>query len=529
MARTPLLSAFQRLYREHRAARAMGLPLDAARERGTLSRRTFLAGAGAAAVGALTGQVPALARSPKGDPKVVIVGAGIAGLACALSLKDQGIASTVYEAAGRVGGRMFSNTTTFAQGQVAEWGGELIDTGHKAVRTLAKRFDLAVDNLIKAQPRNSTDTYFLSQQFYTKAQADADFAPVFDAVTADEAAAPFPTLYDSFTPAGQALSAMTIRQWINTRVPGGHTSQLGKLLELAYVIEYGADVKDQSALNLVYLLAYQPKPNELAVFGESDEVFHIRGGNEQLPRAIADHLGPGVVKTGRRLEKLKQTAGGRYQLSFSNDEVTADLVVLAIPFAVLKDVDTSEAGFDALKRKAVTQLGEGRNGKTQLQFTSRLWNAQGSNGSSYSDTGYQAGWEATRAQAGAAGILVFYSGGSVTTSMRTTSAFSTQTNPDAVADAVDALHRAEPVFPGLSAAWNGRTTQSLPHRSPLFKASYSFYKPGQYTLFAGYEKAKQGGVYFAGEHTSQDFQGFMEGGATEGQRAAKQIANKILQ
>ncbi len=532
MARTPLLSAIRRLYREHRAARALNLPVEACRDRALVSRRGFLAGAGAAAVGALGGGLPALARSPKGDPKVVIVGAGIAGLTCALSLKDQGIASTVYEAAGRVGGRMFSNTNGWAQGQVSEWCGELIDTGHKTVRGLARRFNLPLDNLIKAQPKKSEDTCFLSQHYYTKAQADLDFAPVFDAVTADEASAPFPTTYDSFTPAGQALSAMNIRQWINTRVPGGHTSQLGKLLELAYIIEYGADVHDQSALNLVYLLAYQPKPDELAVFGESDETFHLQGGNERLPRAIAENLGPDVVRTGRRLERLRQTSGGRYQLTFSlgngTDEVTADLVVLALPFAVLKHIDTDNAGFDNLKRKAIRELGEGRNGKTQLQFKSRLWNAQGSNGSSYSDTGYQAGWDVTRAQAGLNGILVFYSGGSVTSSMRSATAFSTATNSDAVADAVDALQRAERVFPGLSAAWNGKTTQSLPHLSPFMKASYAYYKVGQYTSFAGYEGQKQGGVYFCGEHTSQDFQGFMEGGASEGARAAKQVANKIL-
>lgn len=531
MARTPLLTSFQRLFRQHRAAREIGLPLEACRERARFSRRTFLAGAGATA---LTGALPAAARPVAGQPKIVIVGAGIAGLNCALGLRDQGIASTVYEAAGRVGGRMFSNTTNWAQGQVSEWCGELIDTGHKTVRNLAKRYTIPLDNLHKAEPSKSEETYFLTQLYYPKSQADLDFAPVFDAVTADQDAAPFPTTFDSFTPAGQALSAMNVRQWVDSRVPGGHQSKLGRLLELAYAIEYGADVKDQSALNLVYLLAFQPKPNTLELFGESDETFHMQGGNERLPKAIAADLGPDVVRTGMRLDKLTQTAGGRYRLSFGAEEVTADLVVLAIPFAVLKDIDTDGAGFDDLKRKAIRQLGEGRNGKTQLQFKSRLWNAAGpwpgvSNGSSYSDTGYQASWDVTRAQPGADGILVFYSGGSVTTSMRATSAFTTQSNPDAVADAVDALHRAEPVFPGLSAAWNGKTTQSLPHLSPFFKASYSFYKPGQYTAFAGYEKVKQGGVYFCGEHTSQDFQGFMEGGASEGARAARQIANKVLQ
>ena len=71
-----------------------------------------------------------------------------------------------------------------------------------------------------------------------------------------------------------------------------------------------------------------------------------------------------------------------------------------------------------------------------------------------------------------------------------------------------------PVYPGLS--WNGKATQSLPHRSPFFGASYSFYRVGQYTAFGGYEQVRQRGVLFCGEHTSVDFQGFMEGAASEG-------------
>jgi monoamine oxidase len=534
MARTPLLTTLRRLYREHRAARERGIPLESLRERSLLTRRTFLAGAAAATV---AGAVPALGLPRAVDPKIVIVGGGIAGLTCALTLRDRGLASTIYEASGRVGGRMFSNPSTWAGGQVSEWCGELIDTGHRTIRDLAKRFGLKLDNLLKAQPSGSEDTYFLSQGYYTAAQADRDFAPVFDALTADEAAAPFPTLYNSSTPAGQALSAMTVRTWVDTRIPGGHASAMGRLLELAYAIEYGADVTDQSALNLVYLLAFQPQRNKLALFGESDETFHIQGGNEKLPKAIADSLGPDVVRSGRRLEQLRQTSAGRYLLTFAagnaTEEVSADFVVLALPFAVLKHLDTAQAGFDDLKKTAIAELGEGRNGKTQLQFASRLWNHTGpwpgvSNGSSYSDTGYQAGWDVSRAQPGAEGILVFYSGGSVTTAMRAKTAFSTQTNPQALADAVDALHRAEPVFPGLSAAWDGRATQSLPHLSPFMKASHAFYRPGQYTAFAGYERVPQGGVYFCGEHTSIDFQGFMEGGASEGQRTGQEIAARIL-
>jgi monoamine oxidase len=290
MARTPLLRALRGLFAEHRAARQLGVPVEALRERRAraaeeaarrgVTRRQFLAGAGAAA---------ALGTRPRGahgaaDPTIAIVGGGIAGLSCALELADLGIASTVYEASGRVGGRMFSNTGGYWDaGQVTEWGGELIDTGHRTVRRLAQRFNLPLDNLLAAQPKNSEDVYHFFDSYYPKSQADADFSAIFDAIADDEAAAPFPTTWDSQTAHGQVLDGLSVHAYIEQRVPGGHSSPLGQLLDTAYAIEYGADSVDQSALNLLYLLAFQPKPHELAIFGESDEAYHIRGGNEQLP------------------------------------------------------------------------------------------------------------------------------------------------------------------------------------------------------------------------------------------------------
>jgi monoamine oxidase len=206
--------------------------------------------------------------------------------------------------------------------------------------------------------------------------------------------------------------------------------------------------------------------------------------------------------------------------------VTHDYVVLALPFAVLSQIDFSRAGFDALKRRAIREQGRGHNGKLQLQFERRGWLGEGpwpgiSNGSSYSDTGYQASWEATRAQRGRPGVLVLFSGGSVADSMCSDRAFATIQNRGVRRDAERGLAQLEPVYPGLD--FNGKATQSLPHLSPLFRASYSFYEVGQYTAFAGYEKVRQGGVLFCGEHTSTDFQGFMEGGASEGARAGEEL------
>lgn len=544
MARTPLLRSLRRLFRDARHSRKTGLPLadvaqrpaaspSAARGRVRLTRRELAMG-----VAALASPIPSWVSpaSAGRSPRVAIVGGGIAGLTCALTLADRGIPSTVYEAAGRLGGRMFSNGNYFDGGQVTEWFGELIDTGHQTVRGLARRFGLKLDDLKAAEPSGSQDTYFFDS-YYTADQATQDFvADVAELVAADAEAAGYPTSFDSFTPEGAALDAMSVYDWIESRVPGGHGSELGQLLDLAYATEYGADTHDQSALNLVYLLGYQPDEAGFSVFGESDEAFRIRGGNQQLPLAIANTLQN--IELGYALRRLKRTAAGAYSLDFERasgtTQVTADYVVLALPFAVLRTLDVCDAGFDALKLQAIDEQGAGRNAKIQLQFKKRLWQEPGawpgvSNGSSYSNTGYQSSWESTRGQTGRSGILVFYSGGTVTGSLNGNQPVATIADNRVATDVRATLRQAERVFPGLVNAWNGKATESIPHLSPLYRSSYAYYRPGQYLQFAGYEKVRQEGVLFCGEHTSQDYQGYMEGGASEGKRAARELSRLIGQ
>src|SRR5262249_48076624 len=254
----------------------------------------------------------------------------------------------------------------------SEWCGELIDSDHWTIRHLARRFDLPLDDLHAAEPPGGDETYRFFDAFYPKAQADADFNAVEDALAADLKAAGYPTTFDDATDAGAKLDQMSVFDWIETRVPGGHGSPLGALLDVAYNIEYGADTPEQSSLNLVYLLGFQPAPHGVELFGQSDERFHVRGGNQRVPEAIAAALGP-AVKTGWRLLRVALTSGGRVSLTFSvggvTREVVADLAVLAIPFAVLRDLDTAQAGFNALKNTAIQELGRGHNGKLQLQFT----------------------------------------------------------------------------------------------------------------------------------------------------------------
>jgi monoamine oxidase len=535
MARTPLLRLFENLVQDFKEADQSGRTVEqvqAERLRNP-TRRDFLKTAGAVVgAAALAGRLPAFAAT---TPRIAIIGGGISGLNAALTLQDAGIASTVYEAANRVGGRMHSDTTSWLNGQTSEICGELIDTGHTSILGLAQRFNLATVDLHAAEPPHSTETYFFGDAYYPASRTNTDFAPVFRALKADNNAAPFPTLYNSFNEAGFDLDHMSVFDWIESRVPGGHTSKLGQLLDVAYNIEYGNVTTQQSSLNLVYLLF---NVRQFSVFGASDERFHIVGGNERLPKAIAAGLPSGSVKLNHKLTGIVHNANNTFTLTFHAPEGTinrtVDRVIMTIPFSVLRTILTSDAdfraaGFTSLKQTAIQKLGYGKNCKLQLQFDARLWDTSGpwgvSNGTSYSDTGYQAGWDVTRGQTGSTGILVDYTGGGVPLA-----SFDGNPNDPAVvhAFATTYLSQIEPVFPGISKVWNGRATLSVPLIDPNLLGSYSYWKVGQYTSFSGYEGARQpdiktGKCHFAGEHCSTNFQGFMEGGAEEGARAAGEI------
>src|SRR5712691_6703049 len=151
MARTPLLSRFRDLFGEFDEAERSGRTVEAVQEErrhlGRLTRRDFLKVTGATVgAAAFAGPVAALAatgsRSVQQQGRIAIIGGGISGLNAALTLQDAGITSTVYEASGRVGGRMHSDTTSWLNGQTSEHCGELIDSGHKTILGLASRFKL---------------------------------------------------------------------------------------------------------------------------------------------------------------------------------------------------------------------------------------------------------------------------------------------------------------------------------------------------------------------------------------------------
>ena len=92
-------------------------------------------------------------------------------------------------------------------------------------------------------------------------------------------------------------------------------------------------------------------------------------------------------------------------------DVTADHVVLAIPFTLLRSVDLSRVPISPRHAKAIHEEPLGSNSKIFLQFSSRVWNAEGVTGNCFDDGVVQGGWDATNYQPGKAGILAALPGG----------------------------------------------------------------------------------------------------------------------
>jgi monoamine oxidase len=523
MARTPLVDVLRRAAAIARQTRATGEPLDEAiardRElRVDRARRRFVmrsAGASAALM------LPACVRTPSrraGDDEVVIVGAGVAGLVCAYRLRQAGLRVRVYEAQGRVGGRMFSLRNRFADGQVCELGGELIDTGHARIRALAAELGLALDDLSADPTATAGDVWFCGGRRYGEDEIVREFAPLAAAIERDAATIPDAEITYA-TPGGvEALDREALSHWLDRN---GASGWLRTLIEVAYTTEMGLECDEQSALN--FLTFIDPGTERFRIFGESDERFHVRGGNDLVPARLAAVLGA-AVETGCVLEALRQSAAGAYTLSFQRGSVAFDVharrVVLAIPFTTLRRVRI-DADLSPVKRRAIAELRYGTNAKLMIGFDERVWwTRHRMAGSTYSDLPVQTTWETSRMQPGAAGILTNFVGGRHGIEIG-------EGTPKAQADR--AARELDAIYPGISAA-RAHSGEARFHW-PSFawtQGSYACFTPGQWTTIRGAIGERAGNLFFAGEHCAFDNQGFMEGGVETGEWAAAAILQNSL-
>ena len=494
-----------------------------------ISRRRFLvetAAIGTALASAtLYSRELATAKATPPPLSVGIVGAGLAGLACADTLKTRGIRASIYDAATRPGGRCWS-LRHFFPGQVAERGGELIDTLHKTMLGYARRFNLTIEDGSK-QPGEVF--YYFSGQRYTEAAVVAEVRDFVSVMRTD-----LHRLSREVTAAGHTADDAALDHTSLLAYLEGHNGSgtaAGPIAKAAivaaYEAEYGLNAAEQSCLNFL-LFIHPDRRSTFTPFGVfSDERYHLVDGNDRIIEGLTREL-PGQIISNTTLLRVQRLSDGRIELIFQQGSRTVtfahDMVVLAIPFTTLRLVELDDnLGLPPAQRQAILALGYGTNAKMNIGFSRRPWHQLGSNGISYSNLpDHQTTWEPNPSLgSNTRGILLDYSGGQR----------GARLNPAAVQlEAQRFLRDLERVYPGTMEAATLIQGQYLAHlehwpSNPMTKGSYTCYRPGQFTSIAGLEGVQTGNLLFAGEHTNSfyEWQGFMEGAALSGIAVARSI------
>lgn len=497
--------------------------LEEARER-VRSRRKFLKDSGKILIGGAI--APGLLMDPANSllrvfpgamkPRIVIVGAGIAGLHALHILKKSGLEATIYEASGRTGGRMFTVQEAMGPGTWTEFGGEFIDTDHADMWALAREFDIELMDYYQDDPELEAEAFFFEGKHHTMEEVVTEFRAFAPRMKADMDRLDGDISYTATDPFIIKLDKMSVSRYLHKI---GARGWIKKLIEMAYEAEYGLSPKIQSSLNLTLLISADTSDGKLAFFGDSDERYKARGGNQRIVDALAqkysDH-----IELDRPLESVRQK-GNKYALHFGgmDEEVLADFVVLAIPFTKLRSVDMP-IDMPPVKRKCIDTIGYGTNAKLMLGMDSHYWRQQGYGGLVYSDIGVTNGWDNAQLQTpddGAAGLSILFGGPSGVLVGEGTPDFQKNTY----------LPLWDRIFPGAAQHFNGKVARMHWPTYPFNLGSYTCYTRGQFTSISGAEQMPLGNILFAGEHCGGDYSGFMNGAAQSGREAAEEIISRL--
>lgn len=466
-----------------------------------VTRREFLKGSIAAGTALLLSGPHVLAQRAKPFGKsVVIIGAGFAGLTAAYELLAAGYDVTVVEARDRISGRVIT-FDNFVPGRFVEGGGELIGSNHPLWAAYAKKFGL---EFLKVPDNDAEWPVIIDGKLLSAGEA----APLWEGLDeilesiGDDAG---PIIADKpwESPDAKKLDSTTIPD----KVMSVDVPEIAKKAIIAdFVSETGVPSDRQSYLALLAAV----NGGSLEKYWTETDVYHCKGGNQQLAQKLAGSIGPDRILLNMPVRELRiekdrvvvTCADGR---SFSGDDA-----ILTVPPSVWDTISF----YPALPAELKPQMGH--NVKYLISLKNRFWVKDNLSPESLSNGNIQATWETTAGQEGdaPAGMLA-YSGGPSADTMRAIPA-----------DKRDATYAQEMQkrYPKYVDAFVASRFMDWPD-VPWTRASYSFAAPSEVTtmgpiLYQGIDER----LHFAGEHTCYKFAGYMEGALTSGVAVARRLA-----
>jgi monoamine oxidase len=467
-----------------------------------ISRREMIKRSLAAAAGLLVSERFSFAMPRQSSPRVVIIGAGLAGLAAAHELARGGADVTVLEARNRVGGRVIS-FTDLVSGAAMEGGAELIGSNHPIWQRYARRFTLA---FIDITEEDAEAPIVLAGRRLTASESERLWEEMSEALhRLDGDAASLPDAYAAWdAPGAPAFDRRSLAEWI-ARLDVSDFCKRG--IDAQMVADNGVASDWQSYLGNLAMI----KGGGVDKYWTETEVFRCAGGSDRLAKALADAVGGARIHLRHPVSAIAVSERG-VTVTTGATKHEADYAVLAVPPLTWNRIAFSPR----LHVAGTPQMGS--NVKFLMRVRDHYWKRAGLAPDSLSDGPVHVTWHTTQHQQVSGAGVVAFSGGPAADACRAwPAAERTERYLSALA----------PIYRSLRASFERARFMDWPS-DPLVKGSYSFPAPGEVTtLGPQLQQPLADRVFLAGEHTCYAFVGYMEGALQSGARAAKRIIDAL--
>ncbi len=449
--------------------------------------------------------------------KVVIVGAGLAGLSAAYELTQAGHDVTILEARTRPGGRVYTLREPFSDGLYTEAGAMNVFDSHHWTMKYCKLFDLTLDPVMPSTLASLL--YLRGRRVETKPGQIVEY-PL--ALTTEEKTLGRRGMWEKYVvPALKEIGDYTAPGWPPASLKKydrmtffeflrkqGASSDAASLLGLGGIGGLGDGVRSVSALVLL---------REVANRSALKQNYTIRGGSDLLPRAFAARLADKIRYDAPvvRIEHDARQVRVVYLQSGAHTRITADRLVCTVPFSVLKRMEISP-GFSEEKQRAIEQLPYTSVARTFLQTRKKFWLDEGLSGSATTDLSNMMVFDGAPNQSGTRGILESYLAGP---QARQVTAMQEGARVSLVLGLMEKVHpRIRQNFEvGATKCWD---------EDVWARGAYAWYKPGQMSALLPHVARPEGRIHFAGEHASSLF-GWMQGAFESGNRAAQEVNDAL--
>lgn len=417
------------------------------------------------------------------DATVIIIGAGLAGLAAAYQLKQKNIPFIILESRNRFGGRVFSQQIT--NNLVIELGGEWVGASHTRIREFCDEMKLTLDN-------NQMDTHLIyKNQYFPKGKWD--YSPAWKQKF-DSIIKAYPQLRQ------EDKQALDKYDWWRYLVNNGCDDRDLEIRELLDSTDFGESIRHVSAFAALAEYAESSPKNEMD--------YKIRGGNIKLADGLVKKIGAENIYLGHTVTDIIQSNNVEVRCS-NGKSFKADKIICTAPTFALQKINWNPGLPDGHKN-AINALQYARINKRAFVFNKRFWKDE--NFDLITDQSPHYFYHATKNQPGSTGALISYSIGD---KALLNADYSEKRAAQEISECLDPFFG--PVKNLIAKQQNYYWGQDMYSRG-----AYALYGVGQWFTIRPQLQQAFLNTHFAGEHLA-DWQGFMEGAINTGEEAASNI------